>query len=82
MEFCRLNAELQKTKSHQGEQASQLQRLQEEVTRIQSLLDKAQNRIVSKGLSACPGQEELEESSGLGCRTEGSCSGQATLSAP
>ncbi|XP_078001675.1 calcium-binding and coiled-coil domain-containing protein 1 isoform X2 [Phascolarctos cinereus] len=45
LECCRLSADLQKAKSHQGEQASQLQRLQAEVTRIQNLLDEAQQRI-------------------------------------
>ncbi|XP_036617318.1 calcium-binding and coiled-coil domain-containing protein 1 isoform X1 [Trichosurus vulpecula] len=45
LECCRLSTDLRKAKSHQGEQASQLQRLQEEVTRIQNLLDGAQQRI-------------------------------------
>uniref|UniRef100_A0A7N4V1K6 Calcium binding and coiled-coil domain 1 n=1 Tax=Sarcophilus harrisii TaxID=9305 RepID=A0A7N4V1K6_SARHA len=45
VECCRLSTDLQKAKSHQDQQASELQRLQEEVTRTQNLLDEAQQHI-------------------------------------
>ncbi|XP_074126299.1 calcium-binding and coiled-coil domain-containing protein 1 isoform X3 [Sminthopsis crassicaudata] len=45
VECCRLSTDLQKAKRLQDQQASELQRLRDEVTRTQNLLDKAQQHI-------------------------------------